>query len=341
MAIQELHHLPQGLTTATARDLHRMLGGPALLHLPGADPEPLFVSVLLHGDEDVGLLAIQSVLRAFEGRPLPRALCVFFGNVEAARHGLRYLDGQPDFNRVWALAGSDGPAPTEHHAMAREVYRRVAALKPFAVIDLHNNTGRNPLYSCLNSQGPRGADPRARKLAALFSDIALATRTIEGTLCAAFGALCPAVSYECGEIGNPLGVQRAAGLVERVLGLDRRTLDEVDDSRLQTYETYATLKVAESASIGLDGAPGDLQIDSDIDLLNFRPLPAGFSLARVRPGLAAPALRVLDEDDREMNDVLYVDDTHLRLRAEVIPAMLTPRETAIRKTCLGYLMRRV
>ena len=59
------------------------------------------MSVLLHGNEDTGLQAIQQVLRKHAGRPLPRALSIFVGNVAAARHNLRRLDHEPDYNRVW------------------------------------------------------------------------------------------------------------------------------------------------------------------------------------------------------------------------------------------------
>jgi succinylglutamate desuccinylase len=78
-----------------------VLPGPALIHLPGRRIPPLFVSVLLHGNEDTGWLAAQSVLKKYATVELPRALSLFIGNVEAARTGLRRLDGQPDYNRVW------------------------------------------------------------------------------------------------------------------------------------------------------------------------------------------------------------------------------------------------
>lgn len=63
-------------------------------------PEPLFVSMLLHGNETTGLLAVQRLLDKYRDQPLPRALSVFVGNVEAARLGLRRLEGQPDYNRI-------------------------------------------------------------------------------------------------------------------------------------------------------------------------------------------------------------------------------------------------
>ena len=57
--------------------------------------------MLLHGNEDTGLKAIQSLLADYRGRALPRALSLFVGNVQAAAQGQRHLEGQPDYNRVW------------------------------------------------------------------------------------------------------------------------------------------------------------------------------------------------------------------------------------------------
>lgn len=107
--------LPEGLLEADARALYRILPGPTLIHLPGRRPEPLFVSALLHGNEDVGLLAVQRLLRAYAARELPRALSVFIGNVAAARENVRRLEGQPDFNRIWP--GSDTARTPEHAVM--------------------------------------------------------------------------------------------------------------------------------------------------------------------------------------------------------------------------------
>ncbi|MEF8708104.1 MAG: hypothetical protein V5B38_04150 [Candidatus Accumulibacter propinquus] len=58
-----LDTLPEHFLDTPARELHRLLPGPTLIHLPGRRQPPLFVSVLLHGNEDSGVVALQSVLR--------------------------------------------------------------------------------------------------------------------------------------------------------------------------------------------------------------------------------------------------------------------------------------
>ena len=62
LMLTTLDHIPAGFLEASAGGLHQVLPGPTLIHLPGRKPDPLFVSVLLHGNEYTGLKAIQNVL---------------------------------------------------------------------------------------------------------------------------------------------------------------------------------------------------------------------------------------------------------------------------------------
>ena len=81
----ELHAIPDGLLELPVERLHEMLDGPTLIHLPGRHERPLFVSVLLHGNEDTGWEAMRVLLRTYAQKELPRALSLFIGNVEVCR----------------------------------------------------------------------------------------------------------------------------------------------------------------------------------------------------------------------------------------------------------------
>jgi succinylglutamate desuccinylase len=137
----------------------------------------LFVSVLLHGNETTGWQAVRQLLRCYRERELPRSLSLFIGNVRAARYGQRRLDGQPDYNRIW------GPGSTPEHAMAEAVLRQMRQRGVFASVDIHNNTGTNPHYACVNY-----LDPSTLHLATLFGRTVLYFRRPEGVQSMAFGA---------------------------------------------------------------------------------------------------------------------------------------------------------
>jgi succinylglutamate desuccinylase len=142
-----LEHVPDGLLEVGAEALHGLLPSPTLIHLQGRQQPPLFVSILLHGNETTGLAAVQALLRKYAQHPLPRSLSVFIGNVAAARLGLRRLNDQPDFNRIWP--GHEQP-PCAETVMAQAVFDDMARRGVFASIDVHNNTGINPHYVCLD-----------------------------------------------------------------------------------------------------------------------------------------------------------------------------------------------
>ena len=145
--LTECDTLPDGLLEAKVEELEALLGGPTLIHLPGRRPEPLFITVLAHGNESTGFYAVQALLRIWRDRKLPRALSIFIGNVAAASQAQRFLDGQADYNRVWPGAECvDSPEAR----MMQQVVDQMRQRKAFASIDLHNNTGINPHYACIN-----------------------------------------------------------------------------------------------------------------------------------------------------------------------------------------------
>jgi hypothetical protein len=55
--LTDLDHMPPGLRERPASAIHHALDGPTLIHLEGKNPQPLFVSVLQHGNEVAGRAA--------------------------------------------------------------------------------------------------------------------------------------------------------------------------------------------------------------------------------------------------------------------------------------------
>ena len=327
-----VEHLPPAFLSASARALHDVLPGPTLIHLPGVKPRPVFVSVLLHGNEDVGLLALQLVLAKYGDRPLPRALSIFVGNVEAARAGVRRLDDQPDYNRIWPIAA---PA-TPHQRMAVRVVEAMRAREVFLAIDLHNNSGRNPLYSCLSATGAEHL-----RLARMFSPLAVLIQA-PLSLSAAFTPICPTVCCECGEIGNVEGVAQAATLIERCLADDFGDGTAHDDVKaLDIFQAFAMLKVAEGLTLSVDGAAADLQLPPEIESFNFRTLEPGQVIATTPSHPETEPLRAYRLDGEAIAGMLVRNGSEVCLSMHAVAAMFTRDLRAIRQDCLGYLMQRV
>ena len=137
--LHETDTLPNGLLEANATELKQLLGSPTLIHLPGEKPEPLFICTLLHGNETTGFYAIQRLLKQYQNKPLPRAVSIFIGNVDAAAVAQRRLDQQPDYNRIWPGTHHDDCAETD---MMKTIANIMNKRKTFASIVVNINAGK-------------------------------------------------------------------------------------------------------------------------------------------------------------------------------------------------------
>jgi succinylglutamate desuccinylase len=327
-----LDALPDGFLNCRARDLQMMLDGPTLIELPGKREPPLFVSILLHGNEDSGLGAVQRVLSSYRDHPLPRSLMLLIGNVDAAGEGLRRLDWQPDYNRIWPGALND--AESDEGRVMAHVHARAVGRGSFAAIDLHNNTGLNPHYAVVCD-----LDPHVLGLAALFARRAVRFRGVAGTQIASFTGLIPAVTAECGLPGHPRNDEAAARFMANVLKLDELPDGTCGATPLELYHTLGVVRLKADVSVAFGSAEADLRLDPAIDQRNFRQLPAGTIL-----GITDHAMPVsmIDENGRDVSAQYFqVDEGKLKLRKEAVPAMLTTDPRIVRQDCLCYLMERL
>jgi len=327
-----LDSLPVGLLDANPRDLHGVLPGPTLIHLPGRREPPLFVSILLHGNEVSGLHAMQRLLARYRDREMPRALSLLVGNVEAARAGVRRLDHQSDYNRIWPGAEDAG---RPEHQFAAEVMEAMRERGIFASLDIHNNTGTNPHYACV-----RRLEPAFLHLATLFSRTVVYFARPRGTLAGAFSALCPSVAVECGKPGQEAGIAHAAEYVEACLHLSALPVHPVPPHDLDLFHTVAVVKVPADVEFTFGAGKAPIAFPVDLDHNNFRELKAGTPFAAV--AATDHLLEVRDEAGNDVfDDFFQVRDGRLLTRRSVMPSMLTLDTRAIRQDCVCYLMERL
>jgi len=328
--LSQLDQLPAGLLQARVEDLHALLGMPTLIHLDGVNKQPLFVSTLLHGNETTGFYALQNVLQQYQEKPLPRALSIFIGNVEAAASGQRRLDQQPDYNRIWPGTHHSQCAETDVMATVTGIMRK---RKPFASIDIHNNTGRNPHYACVNILNPHGL-----QLAAMFGKTTVYFTNPKGVQSTAFSDFCPAVVLECGQSSDSSGISHATGFLEKVLALETLSGSKPDNLRL--FHTIARVTVPRQFSLGSD-AETDIQLRTELENLNFCELDAGYNFAHIKPDSNAQLLVNNESDEDVTHEFLVKIDDTLVLQRKVTLSMYTHDECAIRQDCLCYLMEQL
>jgi hypothetical protein len=201
------------------------------------------------------------VLRQHRNVTLRRPLLVFVGNIAAARAKVRTLPDQDDYNRAWP--GTPRPETLTAH-MLRHVVQIVRQAQPFASIDVHNNTGHNPHYACVNS-----FDERHLHLARLFGRTVVYFEQPVGVQSAALAKICPAVTVECGRASEGAGVAHVAELIGSALALARFPDHPVPDGDLDLMRTFAIVKVPPGADFSYDGTEADFRLRGDLDRLNF------------------------------------------------------------------------
>ena len=329
--------LPQELLSAAPTELAELLGAPTLFHLDGLRRPGLFVSVLLHGNETTGFEAIKKVLAKYEPgggeRPLPRSLSLFIGNVEAAAQGMRRLDGQPDFNRIWPSI--DAPDTPERRMMV-QIVKEMRKKGVFLSLDFHNNTGLNPHYACINR-----LDHKFLQLATLFSPVATYFRVPRGVQSLTFSEFCTSATIECGPIGQEAGVQHAAEFMDACLHLSHLPDHQVAPHDLDLFHTIARVTLMPEVSISFDGSEADLMFVPQIDHLNFTELPVGKAIGRLREGVEMP-LRAVGESGQDVtNECFQILDQVIYSRRKIMLSMLTMDTRVIRQDCFCYLMVRL
>lgn len=332
--LSELDYLPPGLLEQDATQVESLLGGPTLIHLKGRREPALLVTVLMHGNETTGWLAVRELLRQQSmGQAPPRALSLFIANVAAAARGVRQLDEGVDYNRIWP--GCKGARDRPEHAMMHQIMDIMKRRGIFASIDIHNNTGTNPHYACINR-----IDNRFLHLATLFSRTVVYFLRPCGVQSMAMAGLCPAVTLECGRPGQPYGIEHARDYLNACLHLAEHPEHPVAGQDIDLFHTVATVKIPPELSFGFGEKNVDIRFVEDLDYLNFRELPRGTALGWVNQekGVGVSASNERGKD--VTSHYFTTEDGELRLKAPVMPSMLTKDHQVVRQDCLGYLMER-
>ncbi|VAW48020.1 hypothetical protein MNBD_GAMMA02-705 [hydrothermal vent metagenome] len=336
--INILDQLPSGILEVEANQLNEFVDNHTLIHLKGKIKQPIFISILQHGDETTGWDVIKALLQNHQNQ-LPRSIFLLFGNVQAAAQNLRQLAGQPDFNRCWPGLHRSNNEVVKKMAFITDM---MAEIKPFASIDIHNNSGRNPHYAGINSLNGKFVN-----LASLFSETIIHFTSPDGIQSGAFAPFCPAVTIECGMSGTADGIEQTHTFLENLIRLSSlKSIPGVAEHQ-QVLNIFSTVKVKPQISIGIEGdalAAGDSDevdfiINDDLDYLNFHLIDEGTVFGRTLAADTPMPFAVTDQVGHDITD-LYFEQSGLevRVKQKVVPAMITQSIHAIRLDCLCYFM---
>lgn len=303
-----------------ARNLYRLLPSPTLFDLSNGNT-PIFVSVLLHGDETTGWDAVRQFIRERDLSHPKNSLLLYVGNVQAAAVNQRFLDHQLDFNRIWC-----GGKRTEHRH-AEQVVEVIRKLEPRFALDIHNNSGLNPAYSVL-THSSYACLTHARE----FSSIALLAPSLHSVITRRMNEICPSITIEVGLSGQFDSLDRTLKYLDYLFNTDLDHVSFPED--LAVYRTVANLRVETE---GKPHFPSFPKLNPALEPLNFDSVPAGTSIST---NLNDDwVVRVYDNNDVEQTSK-YLEqigkDTYLK--NDVIVAMFTQHVESAFQDCVCYFL---
>ncbi len=316
------HELPGEVLDCTAAQLADVLSGPTLFDLTKPGRDPLFVSVLLHGNETSGWEAVRKLFSRHPELTSTSSILVFVGNVLSARKGVRKLDGQPDYNRVW----NGGSTP--EHKLAEGVIAYAGSKQPWCAIDVHNNSGPNPHYSVITDLARA-----TRSLASAFSSLAILAKQPPGTLTQAFSDFCTSITIEAGIPADPDSSERAGTLIRRLLSEGK--LLEGSPESLEIFDNFVRVTVEPEIANKDHTFP---ELNPELDTFNFRCLPAGSLVCRLKD--RARGIRANDAEQRDVTeDYFVIENSEVRLRQDVIMSMYTRDPLIAMQDCICYFLK--
>lgn len=331
--------LPKEFFHVSPQNIETWLEGPTVFKIRGRDQKlpPLLISTLLHGNETTGFFALQKFLKYYWDNEiaLPRNLILFIGNPRASAKSSRHLSTQPDYNRIWCEKAQKMD-PTEETIMAQEMMKYFIEEKPYACVDIHNNTGKNPFY-CVVSK----LDASFKKLAYFFGESIILITEPKGAFSVAMSDYCPALALECGRSGEDSGIQKVHEYLKALIEI--KDLQQLEVEEQTVYRSIARIKIRKDTVIDFNGVH-DPEVHysfiKEIEDFNFHHVKPGTVLGYAHNPDIVPM--VLNNENEEVGPEFFENKDHqLRFTKEIIPSMLSRNIQVVLDDCLGYLMEKV
>jgi succinylglutamate desuccinylase len=328
--------MPADFFHVSPHNIETWLKGPAIFKIRGENQSlpPLLISTLLHGNETTGFLALQQLLKKFRDDEygLLRNLIIMIGNPKASTKASRHLPTQPDYNRIWGMHQQTENL-TEENIMANEILDFVISEKPYAHVDIHNNTGKNPFY-CVVSK----LDQHFKKLAFTFGESLILITEPRGAFSVAMSDYCPAVVLECGRSGEDLGIAKVKEYLELLINTDEIDLLKPDNQIV--YKTIARIMVPADTIIDFTGTYDEevsFSFVKEIENYNFSEIAKETILCHSNSDNHLPI--VLNNHNKDISSEHFYNDTHIiKFKKAIIPSMLSTNIQIVLDDCLGYLM---
>ncbi len=329
MNLKIYDHFPVDFLKVNLNHIRKVFPESALIHIKGKQSGTVFLSTLLHGNETTSFYVLKKLAHWLKENQPFRDILIFIGNVWACEKGVRHLENQVDFNRIW-----DGHYHCKEWDVLSQVIKTAQDSNLYANIDIHNNTGKNPVYACVNN-----LKKDHLKLAEFFSSRTVYYTYPPGTQSIVFSKQCPSVTIECGQSGYQPGIHYAFSFILKTL--NSRSLEGELSEQQKIYKTLARIEIDKRASIAFgEDQIANIVFSKKLENMNFKLVPEGYFWAKGNHH--SKSIYVINKQGIDITDEFFsCENQNYILKQKIIPAMLTSNEQIIRQDCLGYLMSKM
>lgn len=310
------------LNSIDATQIVEIYDKPTLIHLNKGAGNPIVLATLLHGNEHSGFEALKQFLQKHES--IENELLIFIGNPIAASSSKRQLDDGNDYNRLWSDDIVEKPP------FVNEVKSYIDKISPSLVIDMHNNTGKNPLYSCISF-----LDKSHLALASYFGEATIYFKEPHSAFSVYYSNYYTSMTVEAGKSMMPKGITKLMEMLELLIIEQGGKIKHINNNK-RTYRTIGKVKIPNNATVSFtsENKDTDFIFEDDFDELNFTHLLPGLILAKSKK---LPI--VLDDDNNDIaGQFLKIEGENLVITKEIVPAMLTKEISIIYSDGLCYFM---
>ncbi len=318
----------------SVEDFLTILGGPTWINVPGQDfSRSRAIVTLLHGNEPSGIRAVHRWLQ-IGTEPQVNIAC-FIGSIDAALappgFAYRTLPGSKDLNRCFRE-----PYDSPEGHVAKEVLHQLTHLKPEALIDLHNTSGRSPCYAITTKNGDK-----QKSLTAIFSNQLVITDLRLGSLMEATELEIPTIAVECGGNRDPLSDRIAFDGLSRFTQWESLFPAEKSQSDVLIFEHPIRVELREGATVAYASTPVegvDCTFRIDADTLNFTMLHPGAPIGWVGPHQLGLFLARDAKGQNRVEELFTVVNGELRIAQTGRILMMTTDPIMASSDCLFYFL---
>lgn len=310
------------------------IGGPFVVLIPGIDnSRTRVISALIHGNEPSGYFGMLNWLKL---KKTPQTNTYFLVS------GVGAALTKPYFTNRVMISGQDlnrcffPPFNNYEGNLAQEILEFIGQIKPEAVIDIHNTSGRSPDFGICMYESELNF-----KLANMFTTKCLVINLQLGTLVEALSKRYNCVTIECGNANHPLANEIALRGIDNFLTTVFLEAYQPND-KLSILNHPVRLELQSGKKVVYTNEKdiiADIIMPADVDKLNSEKLEPGTKIAFI-PNKSFKIFHFYSNSKTEkIEDYFYLDNAWLKAKIPLHLIMVTTNPVIAQKDCLFWVAK--